>query len=168
MTHTVMTEIPRPEVAIAILHQSDRFLMQLRDNIPTITYPGHWAFFGGHLDPGESHEVAIHRELLEEINYDPPNLTYFRSYSDPQVIRHVYQAPLTVGLADIQLCEGWDMGFLTLEEIRQGGRCSEKAGYVCPLGKPHQQILLDFFREHFELPTFDLPTDDKTTSNPLK
>jgi hypothetical protein len=32
------------EVAIAILYSSDRFLMQLRDNIPGIFYPGHWAF----------------------------------------------------------------------------------------------------------------------------
>jgi 8-oxo-dGTP diphosphatase len=155
---------PRPVVAIAILYQNDKFLMQLRDNIPTIVYPGHWAFFGGHLDPGESHEFAIHRELLEEISYDPPHLTYFRSYlDDPQVIRHVYQAPLTVSLDDLQLHEGWDMGFLTLEEIRQGGCYSEKAGYVCPLGKPHQQILLDFFQGSFER-----STGDKKTSNPVK
>lgn len=167
MSHTVITAMPRPVVAIAILYQNDRFLMQLRDNIPTIAYPGQWAFFGGHLDPGENHEVAIHRELLEEISYDPPDLAYFRTYSDPQVIRHVYQAPLTVGLANLQLHEGWDMGFLTLEEIRQGGCYSEKAGYVCPLGKPHQQILLDFFQERFEL-SFELSTDDKKISNPLK
>jgi len=153
----------RPVVAIAILYQNAQFLMQLRDNIPTIVYPGHWSFFGGHLDPGETHEAAIHRELLEEIGYDPPHLTHFRSYlDDPQVIRHVYQAPLTVGLADLRLQEGWDMGFLTLEEIRQGGCYSEKAGYVCPLGKPHQQVLFDFFQEHFEFSTGD------KTSNPLK
>ena len=163
MTQAVNPTMPRPVVAIAILYQNDRFLMQLRDNIPTIAYPGHWAFFGGHLDPGESHEAAIHRELLEEISYDPPHLTYFRCYSDPQVIRHVYQAPLTVGLADLQLHEGWDMGFLTLEEIRQGGCYSPKAGYVCPLGKPHQQILLDFLQGRFKL-----SVGDKKTDKPLK
>jgi 8-oxo-dGTP diphosphatase len=135
----------RPEVAIAILHQADQFLLQLRDNIPTIVYPGHWAFFGGHLEPGESPEVAMERELLEEIGYAPPHLTHFRSYThDPKVIRHVYEAPLTVGLDALVLQEGWDIGFFTVEEIRQGSRYSANAAQICPLGKPHQQILLEF------------------------
>jgi 8-oxo-dGTP diphosphatase len=138
-------EVPRPEVAIAILHQADQFLLQLRDNIPTIVYPGHWGFFGGHLEPGESPEIAIERELLEEIGYAPPHLTHFRSYrQDPKVIRHVYEAPLTVGLDALVLQEGWDMGLFTVEEIRQGSRYSANAAQICPMGKPHQQILLEF------------------------
>ncbi|NMG61182.1 NUDIX hydrolase, partial [Geitlerinema sp. P-1104] len=39
------------EVAIAILHQNGRYLMQLRDDIPTIVYPGQWTFFGGTVEP---------------------------------------------------------------------------------------------------------------------
>jgi 8-oxo-dGTP diphosphatase len=143
-----------PEVAIAILHQQrqheQQFLMQLRDNIPTIVYPGHWAFFGGHLDPGESPDAAVRRELLEEIGYLPPGVRHFRSYPiDPhsQIIRHVYQAELTVGLADLELNEGWDMDFLTIADIQRGDRHSAQAGRVCPLGAPHQKILLDFLQE---------------------
>ena len=41
-------------VAIAILYQDNKFLMQLRDNIPTIAYPGYWGLFGGHLEAGET------------------------------------------------------------------------------------------------------------------
>jgi 8-oxo-dGTP diphosphatase len=158
----------RPIVAIAILHQGDRFLMQLRDDIPTIVYPGHWAFFGGHLDPGETHEIAIHRELMEEIGYDPPNLHHFCSYpNDSKVIRHVYQAPLTVDIAELQLNEGWDMGFLTLADIRQGGCYSPKAGRFCPLGQPHQAILLEFWQRH-SADLLGQPTGDKNPNNPLK
>jgi hypothetical protein len=47
---TSMSDLP--QVAIAILYRQDQFLLQLRDNIPNIAYPGHWGFFGGHLDPG--------------------------------------------------------------------------------------------------------------------
>jgi hypothetical protein len=36
------------------------------------------------------------------------------------------------------------MGLLTPQEIRLGECYSEKAGQVRPLGRPHQQILLDF------------------------
>lgn len=140
---------PRPAVSIAILQQHQQFLMQLRDDIPGILYPGYWAFFGGHLDPGEEPMTAMQRELIEEICYLPTNLTLFRSYTeDPQIIRHVYHAPLTVALDQLQLNEGWDMGLFTIEEIRQGSRYSERAGQVRPLGAPHQQILLDFLESN--------------------
>ncbi|NER50169.1 MAG: NUDIX domain-containing protein [Symploca sp. SIO1A3] len=132
------------EVAIAILYTSDRFLMQLRDNIPGIVYPGCWGLFGGHLEAGELPETAVKRELIEEINYTLPSLIPFRRYPNPEVIRHVYQAPLTVELNQLVLGEGWDMGLLTLEEIRQGECYSDKAGQVRPLGSIHQKILLDF------------------------
>ncbi len=132
------------EVAIAILYTSDRFLLQLRDNIPSIIYPGHWGFFGGHIDPGETPEAAVKRELWEEISYIPPLISEFSCYRDSQVIRHVFHAPLTVELNQLVLKEGWDMGLLTPEQIEAGGCYSEKAGEVCPIGLPHQKILLDF------------------------
>lgn len=134
----------RVEVAIAILYSSGRFLMQLRDNIPGIIYPGHWGFFGGHIDPGETAQDAVQRELWEEICYTPPWISTFNCYSDSQVLRHVFHAPLTVELDQLVLQEGWDMGLLTPEQIRTGSCYSQKAGQVCPIGRPHQQILLDF------------------------
>lgn len=132
------------EVAIAILHTSDQFLMQLRDNIPGILYPGYWGFFGGHIDPGETPEVAVKRELLEEISYAPPEVVEFGRYSDARVLRHVFHAPLTVELDQLVLNEGWDMGLLTPEQVRAGSCYSDKAGEVRPIGPVHQQILLDF------------------------
>jgi hypothetical protein len=48
-----------------MLQRDGRWLMQLRDEIPTIVAPGCWGLFGGHLDPGETPEQALRRELLE-------------------------------------------------------------------------------------------------------
>jgi 8-oxo-dGTP diphosphatase len=132
------------QVAIAILYQDNQFLMQLRDNIPGIVYPGFWGFFGGHLEPEESPETAIERELLEEISYAAPTLTRFDSYISPEVIRHVFYGPLTVGIEALELKEGWDLGFFTIEDVKRGDRYSDQAGQIRPLAKPPQQILLDF------------------------
>jgi len=132
------------EVAIAILYRSGRFLMQLRNDIPGILYPGCWGFFGGHLEPGETPEVGMRRELLEEISYSPPQLAKFDCYNDAHVIRHIFHAPLTVELNQLVLQEGWDLGLLTPEQIQAGQAYSEVAGQVRPLGQPHQTILLDF------------------------
>jgi 8-oxo-dGTP pyrophosphatase MutT (NUDIX family) len=133
------------EVAIAILYYRHQFLMQLRDNTPGIVYPGHWGFFGGHLDPGESPETAMWRELQEEIEYVPPHLTQFKSdREDPHVTRHVFFAPLVVPLNQLKLNEGWDMQLLSVEEISQGSHYSAKAGHVCPVVPAVQRILKEF------------------------
>lgn len=134
-------------VAIAILYSKDKFLLQLRDNIPGIVYPGHWGLFGGHIEPGETPAVAVERELLEEIGYTPPALSEFGCYSDSRVVRHVYYAPLTLEVNQLVLNEGWDMGLFTPQEIRQGRAYSAKANQVRPLVLPAQQILLDFINK---------------------
>lgn len=131
-------------VAIAILYQNHQFLMQLRDDIPNIVYPGHWGLFGGHLEPGETPEVAVKRELLEEIGYAPPNLLEFGCYPDEKAVRYVYSAPLTVELNQLVLHEGWDMDFLTIDNIKQGSYYSKKAKGIYSLVPTAQKILLDF------------------------
>ncbi|NEQ51053.1 MAG: NUDIX domain-containing protein, partial [Leptolyngbya sp. SIO3F4] len=72
-----MTTNDKVAVAIAIIQQDDKFLMQLRDDFPHILFPGHWGFFGGHLEPGETADQAIRRELKEEIGYIPEEITLF-------------------------------------------------------------------------------------------
>ncbi len=145
-THSVVSE-SRPEAAIAILYQDDRFLLQLRDDNPQILYPGHWAFFGGHLERGESPESALWRELKEEIGYTPPHVQHFQSMlGDSRIIRHVYAAPLTVAPIALELNEGMDLRLLTIEEVRQGSSYSDRIQQTRPLAQPHRQILLDFLQ----------------------
>ena len=131
-------------VAIAILHRDDKFLFQLRDDIPNIVYPAHWGFFGGHIDPGETPHEAVVRELQEEITYFPPSISEVGCYSDPKVERHVFHAPLTVDLDQLVLKEGWDMALLTPEQIHHGSCYSAKADRVLPLVPAARQIVLDF------------------------
>ncbi|MEH2397885.1 NUDIX hydrolase [Nostoc sp. UHCC 0926] len=131
-------------VAIAILYQKNKFLMQLRDNIPGILYPGYWGLFGGHIEADETPDLAVKREILEEIGYNLPSFVEFGCYFNERVVRHVFHAPLLVELNELVLNEGWDMGLLTLEDINQGNCYSENAGEVRPLGNVHQRIILDF------------------------
>jgi 8-oxo-dGTP diphosphatase len=135
---------PPVEVAICILHQADCFLMQLRDNDPKILYPGYWGLFGGHIEAGETPEIAVVRELIEEIAYTMPQVEKFRVYRDATAIRHVFHASLTVGLDALILGEGWDMGLLTIADIRSGTHYSPVAQESRPIGPIHQQILTEF------------------------
>ncbi len=147
MDFNVPVQDDRRQVAIAILHRDGLFLMQLRDNDPKIVYPGYWGLFGGHLEAGETPDIAVHRELLEEIGYAPAHLEKFGCYADTGVVRHVYCGALAVGLAELELNEGWDMALLSAEDIRRGEHYSAKAEQTRPLGETHQRILLDFLAQ---------------------
>lgn len=132
------------EVAIAILPYEGKFLMQLRDNISTILYPGLWGLFGGHIEAGETPEIALRREILEEIGYQIEDPQKFGCYNDDRIIRHVFYAPLTVSLDKLVLGEGWDFGFISPAQIEAGSAYSSIAGEERLLGAVHQQITIDF------------------------
>ena len=59
----------RTTVGVVLTNADGKILLQLRDDIPTITDPGCWAVPGGGQEPGESVEEAARREFLEETEY---------------------------------------------------------------------------------------------------
>ncbi len=142
--------MPQPNpVAICLLYREGKFLMQLRDNISTILYPGLWGLFGGHIEAGETPEIAVVREIAEEITYDlPPNFQKFGIYGDEIVHRHIFHAPLTVPIEELNLQEGWDLGLLTPAQIATGFAYSDIAKESRPIGPVHQKILLEFAEKH--------------------
>ncbi len=141
-------------VAMAIIYQQGKFLMQLRDDIPGILYPGVWGLFGGHLETEESPETGLKRELFEEINYSVDIPKKFDCYADIRIIRHIFYLPLLVELEALELNEGWDLDLVTPEDIRRGYSYSKRAREERPLGDTHQKILLDFIDS--KLPVADL------------
>ncbi len=133
------------QVSLAILYQGDRVLMQLRDDVDTILYPGHWGLFGGHLEPGEPPEAAVVREVYEEIGYRLPKFIFFGEYADSHAQRLVFVAPLTCELAALNLQEGQGMDLVPYESAVQGVHFAATLGESRPLGNIHQRILLNFF-----------------------
>jgi 8-oxo-dGTP diphosphatase len=131
-------------VAMAIIYQQGKFLMQLRDNIPGILYPGVWGLFGGHLEPGETPETGLKRELIEEINYTTDLPQKFAYHADSKLIRHIFYLPLLVEIETLELNEGWDLGLVCPKDIARGYCYSKQAGEERPLGDAHQKILLNF------------------------
>lgn len=71
MTQVRDTAVPRKvtEVAVGVLVQPDgRFLLAQRPGGKP--YEGYWEFPGGKLEPGETVEAALARELHEELGLD--------------------------------------------------------------------------------------------------
>lgn len=63
-----------------LVTEKGRYLMQRRDPQPGILLPDHWCCFGGGIEPGESVEDAVRRELREELDYAPPSVTEFSDW----------------------------------------------------------------------------------------
>ena len=143
------------EVALAMLEQDGRWLMQLRDEIPTIVAPGCWGLFGGHLDPGETPEQALRRELMEEISWQPPELELVMVHHIHRRTAHVFRGELSVPLEQLQLLEGQDMALVSSDELLAGSIWSTRLGSYRPLadGLPEvMQQVLAHGREHSASP----------------
>lgn len=134
------------DVAMGILHRDGCFLMQLRDDFSHIVHPGCWAFFGGHIEPGEAIVPGLKRELQEEIGYVPQKLSLFKQNEDEHKRRHYYHGALSVPIEDLQLNEGQDFALCSPEDIAKGEKYSTRLGEIRSLGKPHRQMLLDFIK----------------------
>jgi 8-oxo-dGTP diphosphatase len=120
-------------VALALLEREGRWLLQLRDDVPGIVAPGHWGLFGGHLDPGETPEQALRRELLEEIAWQAGPLTFAFRQDRPERVLHYFHAPLPVPLEALRLLEGQDLALVSLAEMERGAVWSPKLGESRPL-----------------------------------
>ena len=61
---------PADAAVALIVDEANRYLVQLREPVPTIFFPDHWGCFGGALEPGESYQAGLARELREELDLD--------------------------------------------------------------------------------------------------
>jgi 8-oxo-dGTP pyrophosphatase MutT (NUDIX family) len=134
------------EVALAMLEQEGRWLLQLRDDLAGIVAPGTWGLFGGHLDPGESPEQALRRELQEEISWCSGDLHFWFSHSSPQRIAHFFRSGLPVPLEALQLLEGQDMVLAGFEELASGQIWSPRLQQARPLA-PSLQLALEALQQ---------------------
>lgn len=100
------------QIAQALLFDRDhRLLIYLRDDKPDIPFPNCWDFFGGHLEPGETPEQALVREVREELGVELISWQLFRVYecmsgdAYPNT-KFIYQARIDKTVGELTLYEG--------------------------------------------------------------
>lgn len=112
--------------AAALLVAADgRYLMQLRDDKPTILLPNHWALFGGTIDAGETAEAAIRRELIEELEFTAREVAFFTEllielpFAAPRTDRmSFFVVPINeADMAGMRQHEGADRRLFSAEEL---------------------------------------------------
>lgn len=96
-----------------------KILIQKRDH-NTDYYPGYFASFGGRLEPGETFEDAVCREIGEELEIylKIEDFVYLKTNINPNYYEKVYSLRLSENLEKaIKINEGEGGYFFTKEEI---------------------------------------------------
>ena len=90
---------PWIRVAAAIIEQNSRYLITRRNE--DVHLAGLWEFPGGKCEPGESFEVCLQRELLEELDIEvtPPVfvLSNRHHYPEKNVELHFFSCAIVRG-----------------------------------------------------------------------
>ncbi|MBI3513045.1 MAG: NUDIX domain-containing protein [Proteobacteria bacterium] len=116
---------PGDAVAAILVTPDRRFLMQHRDPVPHIWYPGAWGLFGGSIEPGESELEALRRELREEIALELGHATLFTrfrfdfGFADAGACtRSFYEVPIEAAVVPtLRLGEGRDMRLIAADQV---------------------------------------------------
>jgi 8-oxo-dGTP pyrophosphatase MutT (NUDIX family) len=111
--------------AALIVVEDGRYLMQLRDDIPGIFYPGHWGCFGGAVGHDEQPRDALKRELVEELEFEAGDCREFvsfgfdlRSLGQKNVFRNYYIVETSQAFVSrFRLHEGAGMALFAASEI---------------------------------------------------
>lgn len=116
---------PSDATAAIIALSGRRYLMQLRDQKPNIFYPGHWGVFGGAIDPGETTNQGLRRELREELSL--PDIAFepftsiaidFSHFGLGNIVRHYFAAEIDDSMLErLQLGEGREMRVFAASEL---------------------------------------------------
>ncbi len=112
-------------VSTALLFdRNGKLLIYLRDDKPTISFPNHWDLFGGIIEPGETPEQALVREVQEELGITLSTFTWFKEYNCPTGesepnIKYVFCARVDAVPTELTLHEGQRMTSIDLHERHQ-------------------------------------------------
>ncbi|MGI5121509.1 NUDIX domain-containing protein [Marinactinospora thermotolerans] len=104
---------------VMITNRAGEILLQHRDDIPGICWPGHWTMPGGQQEPGETWEQTALREVREETGIVPEDLRELDvTPDDPAAPRpKVYTATWDGPESALVLGEGQALGFFPLDAL---------------------------------------------------
>ncbi len=104
--------------SIIFVNDKEEILLFLRDNKPGLPYSNIWDVPGGHVEPEETPEECIIREMKEEMNIDLKDfhLLCVKEFDDR--VEYTYWKHSNLNIEEINLMEGQNLKWFTREETQ--------------------------------------------------
>jgi len=104
-------------VVLALVQRQGRWFLQRRE-LGNAVLPGRWEFPGGKVGEGESLADALHRELREELGWQPSSITAMEGVGHRYPDRMVHLHPFTCE-GNFVIRTGLSWGWFTLDEMHR-------------------------------------------------
>ncbi len=109
----------RKGCSIIFINDDHRVLLFLRDNIPTIPFPNMWDVPGGHVEPDETPEASIIREMKEEMELELKDFSLFSIMEFPDRIEYTFWKKSNLDIEQITLHEGQCLKWFDQNEVER-------------------------------------------------
>jgi 8-oxo-dGTP diphosphatase len=109
----------RKGCSIIFVNDRQQVLLFLRDDIPSIPYPNMWDVPGGHVEPGETPEMCIVREMQEEMELKLNDFSLFSIMEFPDRIEYTFWKKSSLDIERITLHEGQRLKWFDREEVEK-------------------------------------------------
>ena len=124
-----------------------KILLQLRDEIVGIEYPGYWSLLAGWIEKGETPSDAIQRELHEELegfngqklSFGPLTFLGSDKRSDRPWIEYVFHTQVLTPAVYLSIKEGRALAEFTFAQCERLGKLA-----------PHHRAYLNRYRYRIE------------------
>lgn len=122
MSSSTLNNLQDNAVKAIIYNDSGKILLQKRDNVEGLPFPGAWNFFGGLVEKNEDLNSALKRELLEEISCVPGTIDsklfeWVWKSEWKKTNNHFYPILFSASESSLSLNEGQEMKWFSLNEI---------------------------------------------------
>ena len=119
MSHDARGGKPPIIVAAGIVIEAGRVLVSRRKKGTHLE--AHWEFPGGKVEPGETPQRALQRELMEELGIEcevlaPMEVTFF-SYPSKDVLLLFFEAARTAGSAEPRALDADEVRWVGVDEL---------------------------------------------------
>lgn len=104
-------------------------MLQLRDDLPTISAAGQWSLFGGRVEEGETPAATVLREVQEELSITPH---CYRLLGSSDHFAELEQAVIRMWFFEAHVDEVWGVHRLTEGQTVQAFSFEQLAGLNMP------------------------------------
>lgn len=105
---------------IILINNNNEVLLLLRDDKPEIPYPNQWDIPGGRIEDGETPDVTIRREMLEELGLASlTDFRLFKIYISDNLTDFIFWKRINLNPNEIILTEGQSLKYFSFDEIQK-------------------------------------------------